>query len=221
MSKLVHPEEVNPSLHVSESQLACWGLGRGINATEPKRLMQVVARPVLVDDAKGNSEPRVEETRVGTGYSELTFLVSSKAELTRKLSLTLTAPLLKAVALECGCSYEKSTVDSRTWLAVGQQIQYRTYAFRLHPHFKDGLVDATKTFVEDCIHEKYEQIPNGDVETENDKKLLACRQAIEGPLGGVTHFVAKHRHGWKSLSRRNDDIIDERHRKERQLFNYN
>ena len=99
MSKLVHPEKVNPSLHVSESQLACWGLGRGIKATEPKRLMQVVARPVLVDDAKGDSEPRVEETRVGTGYSELSFLVSSKVELTRKLSLTLTAPLLKAIAL--------------------------------------------------------------------------------------------------------------------------
>ena len=81
-------------------------------------------------------------------------------------------------------------MDSRTWLAVGQQIRNRTYAFRLHPHNRDGLVDATKTFVEDCIVKKYEQIPKENVETENDKKLLACRQAIEGPLGGVTHFVA-------------------------------
>ena len=107
---------------VSESQLACWGLGRGIKATEPKRLMQVVA-PVPVDKEKDDSEPRVEETRIGTGFSEVTCLVSSKADVTQKLSSSLKVPLSKAVAFECGCSYEKSTVNSETWMAVGEQIR--------------------------------------------------------------------------------------------------
>ena len=113
----------NVGFRVSESQLACWGLGRGIKATEPKRLMQVVARPVPVNEATNDSEPRVEETRIGTGFSEVTFLVSSKAELTRKLSSSLKAPLSKAVAFECGSSYEKSMVNSETWMAVGEQIR--------------------------------------------------------------------------------------------------
>ena len=215
-----HPEEVNPCLHVSESQLACWGLGRGIKATEPKstdstirakRLMQVVARPVPVDEttANGGSEPCVEETRVGTGFSEVTFLVSSKAELTRKLSSSLKAPLSKAVAFECGCSYEKSMVNCQTFMAVGEQIRNRTYAFQLQPH--DSLNAEEKavrlTFVEDCKRKEYncilkerdKEMPNEkegrDVElpkltSSTDDSITACWRAIERRLGGVTHFVA-------------------------------
>ena len=206
-----HPEEVNPCLHVSESQLACWGLGRGIKATEPKRLMQVVARPVPLNEttANGGSEPCVEETRVGTGFSEMTFLVSSKAELTRKLSSSLKAPLSKVVAFEFGCSYEKSMVNCQTFMAVGERIRNRTYAFRLQPH--DSLNAEEKavrlTFVEDCKRKEYncilkerdKEMPNEkegrDVElpkltSSTDDRITACWRAIERRLGGVTHFVA-------------------------------
>ena len=202
-----HPQEVRLGLHVSESQLACWGLGRGIKATEPKRLMQVVARPVPVDGtttANRDSEPCVEETRVGTGYSELSFSVSSKAELTRKLSSTLSASFSKAVAFECGASYEKSTVESQTKIAVGHQIRNRTYAFRLHAYDEEKrTVDPVRrTFVEDCILNEYSegmQSRDGDAKSRGRMPELtepthasvsACNRAIEGPLGGVTHFVA-------------------------------
>ncbi|XP_065840313.1 uncharacterized protein [Oscarella lobularis] len=206
MSEPTLSEQVKLYPHVNESQLACWGLGRGIKATEPKRLMQVVARPVPVDETTANgggSEPFVEETRVGTGYSELTFCVSSKTELTRKLSSTLLAPLSKAVSFECGCSYEKSTSDSETRIAVGHQIRNRTYTFRLHAHDEEKrIVDPVgRTFVEDCILKEYGkrmQSREGDTELParmpelneaTEESVSDCERAIKGPLGGVTHFV--------------------------------
>ena len=79
MSVASFPGQLKVFPHVDESQLACWGLGRGIKATEPKRLMQVVARPVPVDETNGDATitlPYVEETRVGTEYFEVTFKVS-------------------------------------------------------------------------------------------------------------------------------------------------
>ena len=205
MSEPTLPEHVKLYPHVDESQLACWGLGRGIKATEPKRLMQVVARPVPVDEttANGGPEPCVEETRVGTGYSELTFSVSSKAELTRKLTTTLTAPLSQAVAFECGASYEKSTVESQTKIAVGHQIRNRTYAFRLHAYDEEkrNVDPVRRTFVEDCIlNECAERMQSRDGDAESpvrmpeltdatEASISACARAIKGPLGGVTHFV--------------------------------
>ena len=193
--------------HVDESQLACWGLGRGIKATEPKRLMQVVARPVPVDETNDDetiaTSPCVEETRVGTGYSEVTFKVSSKTELTRNLSSTLSAPFSKAVTFECGFCYEKTMADSGSKIAVGHQIRNRTYTFRLHAYDeRKHVVDpVSRTFVEDCILNEFdERSCNGktdsparmpELTSENkEASVSACRRAIVGPLGGVTHFVA-------------------------------
>ena len=201
MSEASFPGQVKVFPHVDESQLACWGLGRGIKATEPKRLMQVVARPVPVDETNDDetiTSPCVEETRVGTEYSEVTFKVSSKTELTRNLSSTLSAPFSKAVSFECGFCYEKTMADSGTKIAVGHQIRNRTYAFRLHAYDerKHAVDPVSRTFVEDCILNEFAE-RNGETErmpeltSENkEASISACRRAIVGPLGGVTHFVA-------------------------------
>ena len=195
------PKMVEIYPHVDESQLACWGLGRGIKATEPKRLMQIVARPVPVDEATTSARPCVEETRVGAGYSEVTFCVSSKSELTRQLSATLTVPFAKAVSFECGLCYDKMVAESETKIGAGHLIRNRTYAFRLNAyddeHRGGDAVPSRLTFVEECIRNEFKARKDDSSArmpelTPEDKEasISACRQAIVGRLGGATHFVA-------------------------------
>ena len=195
------PKKVEIYPYVDESQLACWGLGRGIKATEPKRLMQIVARPVPVDEATTSARPCVEETRVGAGYSEVTFRVSSKSELTRKLSATLTVPFAKAVTFECGFCYDKLVAESETKIGAGHLIRNRTYAFRLNAYDDEecggDAVPNRRTFVEECIRNEFHarkddssaRMPELTIKNK-EASIAACRQAIVGRLGGVTHFVA-------------------------------
>ena len=214
---------VGLSAYVGESCLACWGLGRGVKATEPTRLQQIVVRPVPVDayDEDG-IEPRVEELRVATGYSSLTHNVWNETTMTDKLSASLQVAHPTALSFDCGFQNAKNESSAGGKIAIERQIRNRTYSFRLNSHDEKGH-DQTKqsvntfTFVERCLLQRIRQsrgcsplaaLPDcvlpylEERKNEMKEKEKICEEVIKGPLGGITHFVSAIEMGGKTYRER-------------------
>ena len=207
---------VGLSAYVDESCLACWGLGRGVKATEPTQLQQIVVRPIPVDAPNEDGvEPRVEELRVATGYSSSTYNVWNETTMTDKLSASLQVAHPTALSFDCGFQNAKNESSTDVKIAVGQQIRNRSYAFRLNSHDTKGHDPArqsenTFTFVERCLLQgirKFFERKSGlkcppvpifiPLSTEDERKDV-CLEVIKGPLGGITHFVSAIEMGGKT-----------------------
>ena len=179
------------------NDLSTFGLGYGINGSNPNNLLYVVVRPVRrpllsPSNKTGGSPVVVDEVFSEVGCSSFVNETYSKSKFTDRLASSLSGGTPSAINLNMGANYGRTRYREQRRIEVGCQYVGREYRLQIP---SDAFASPTKTEVESLIYNELGQREFSEVDPKEIEE--ACMVVLKECLYGATHFVSAVKLGAK------------------------